>query len=148
VDELTPEQKFAAEEAGIIVARGLLAGRSRERLLDDLYALDWSPGAADRFIGRVERDLERFTSSAENRRRMRQEARRELLAGGLLLVAGLVLGGLLYLVFLARLVLLGWVLSPLPGAYLLYRGWTRRQLYGYLERALRERDGQGGPLSS
>lgn len=146
-DDMTPEQKFAAEEAGIIVARGLLAGRPRERIEADLHALDWAPGSADRFIRRVEQEMERFGQSAESRRRMRREYRFEMLCGGLLLALGLLLGGMAWTIALAlgfRVVGMALTtggtlaVTALPGALILHRGWTRSQLYGYLEQARQE----------
>ena len=143
MDELTPEQQFAAEEAGIIVARGLLAGRPRPRIEADLHQLDWAPGAADRFISRVERDLERFTQSEESRRQMRRENRRDVLGGALLMILGLVSVGVLAVIVLSLRLTVGVMIGlVVPGACLMYRGWTRGELVRYLERATRERDEQ------
>jgi hypothetical protein len=146
-DDLTPEQKFAAEEAGIIVARGLLAGRPRERIEADLDALDWAPGAADRFIRRVEQEMERYQQSEESRRRMRREHRFEMLCGGLLLLLGFLLAGVIWAIFLSWQLTLGaLVLVALTGAVVLHRGWTRWQLYRYLEQARKEQAGTDDPV--
>ena len=42
-DELTPEQRFAAETGEAMVPRALIQGRRRDDIIADLVRLDWSP---------------------------------------------------------------------------------------------------------
>jgi hypothetical protein len=71
---------------------------------------------------------------------MRWEYRLEMLCGGLLLPAGLLLGAVVWLMSYSwRLTLGVLAMTALLGACVLYRGVTRWQLYGYLRRAMQER---------
>src|SRR5262245_38563396 len=128
-DELTPEQKFAADDGAVIVARGLLVGRDREHLVADLCALDWKPESARHFIDRVERDLVRFRTSPEARYQILREANRDILLGGLTLLGTLfVVGFLFILAAFLGVIVLGISLGMLvPGVVLLTRCWSRRR---------------------
>jgi len=61
-DELTPEQRFAADDSEAMVHRELSRGRSREELIIELMRLDWSAPAAASFVDRVADDMRRHRS--------------------------------------------------------------------------------------
>jgi hypothetical protein len=130
-DELTPEQKFAAEDPGTMVPRALRQGHSPEKIVADLVRLDWTPAAAQAFVARVANDLRRMQESPESRQQLFAEARRQCVAGiVLVLLAVLVsaftllaaLGGALPFFVLALGLFFG-------GFVMASRGWTRLRLY-------------------
>jgi hypothetical protein len=153
MDELTPEQKFAAEDPGIIVARGLLHERSHERIAADLRELDWDPYDAWQLILHVERDLARFLASEDSRRRMREEARADRLSGLVLLGLGgglAVLGGVfLWWLKPVWVVIVGSLaLGGVPGTILLARGQARGRMYALLDAAVQARRAIGDQTDS
>ncbi|HET6248834.1 MAG TPA: hypothetical protein VFE47_14145 [Tepidisphaeraceae bacterium] len=86
-EELTPEQKFAAEDAATMVPRALMKGKEPEAIVADLVRLGWSAQAARHQVATAVEDLRRFHESPESRQALVQEARRQLAVG--LLIAGL-----------------------------------------------------------
>jgi hypothetical protein len=130
-DELTPEQKFAAEDPEAMVPRALMQGRDPEEIAAELVRLDWSPQAARALVARVADDLGRFHESPASRERLVKEARTQLVAG---LLLGLLAAGVTAFTLLAALA------GALPfivvafglffaGLILASRGWARWQLY-------------------
>src|SRR4051794_31389025 len=90
-DELTPEQKFAAENPEKWVPGDLAKGRDREDILAELLRLDWTPKAAEALIERAA-DLERYRASPEERHRLVREAFRQMIGGLVLGVIGFAFG--------------------------------------------------------
>jgi hypothetical protein len=129
-DELTPEQKFAAEDPETMVGRELSRGRDREEIVADLVRLDWSPAAAEHFIDRVEQDLRRYSASPESRQALLREARRDMLAGLAMTVVGV---GILAVTFLVAVVAPFGVIvlstGMATGVVVFLRGWSRWRLY-------------------
>lgn len=130
-DELTPEQKFAAEDAETMVPRALAQGRDPEDIVRELVRLDWSPAAARAMVARVADDLARFHASPESRERLVHEARVQFAAGATMALLGLLVtaftlllalaGGLPFFVVAFGLILVGLAVAG--------RGWARWRLY-------------------
>lgn len=129
--ELTPQEKFDAENPETMVPRALMAGRAVDAIVADLEQLDWSPPAARSLVARITDDLRRYYESPDSRRKLINEARNELV-GGILLA---LFGGCMTLV-----TVLGAIGGALPffvvtlgailgGLALSNRGWNRRKLY-------------------
>jgi hypothetical protein len=130
-DELTPEQKFAAEDPDTMVPRALMQGRDPEDIAADLVRLDWSREAARAFVARVADDLRRFHDSPESRERLVKEAQTQLITGILLALLG---AGVSTFSLLAALVgMLPFFVVAfgafLGGLALASRGWARWRLY-------------------
>jgi hypothetical protein len=89
--ELTPEQKFSAEDPERIVARSLIAQRSREDIIAELVRLDWSRVAAESLIERIANDLVQFHSSPEHRALLIRSCRRQAILGFALAATGIFL---------------------------------------------------------
>ncbi len=87
-DELTPEQKFAAEDPETMVPRALVQGRAPEDIIAELVRLGWSPRAAQTMVFRVGDDLRRFHESPESRERLLKEAKTQLFVGLILTLLG------------------------------------------------------------
>ena len=131
-DELTPEEKFAAEDAETMVPRALMAGRSRDDVIAELLRLDWKPHAAEALVARVIADLKRYHASPESRQALRSECRRQVLAGVLLLLLSVGIGVVSFVAAALRFYFWigGCVGCLIVGIILLHRGWTRWRLYG------------------
>ena len=145
-DELTPEQRFAAEDAETLVPRALLLGRRPDDVVADLVKLDWSPVAARAFVERVLRQIREFNASPESRQRLIDAAFKQFVGG---LLASLATGALtLALLFIGLIG--GWLLVIVPlllfGAALTAagRGWARWRLYRGWERHLQGREKTDG----
>jgi hypothetical protein len=151
-DELTPEQKFAGEDAETMVPRALMLGRSPEEVVADLVALDWSPEAARALVARAAEDLKRFQESPESRRQLLGEARNQMVGGCLL---GLIGAGLTASTFLFALagapffiVAFGLLLG---GLVLAGRGWGRWRFYRLsvrVKHSERSEEGRSNPSAS
>lgn len=132
-DELTPEQKFAAEDPETMVPRALMEGRSREEIIADLDRLDWSRGAAEALIARAMDDLRKFYGSPETRRELVRGARRQFVAGIVMIALGSLLAAFQALLFVS--VGIAFVAIPLfvgiAGLAIAGRGWARWRLYGW-----------------
>lgn len=133
-DELTPEQKFAAEDPETLVPRELCRGRSREEIVAQLVRLDWPRARAEAFVERIADDLKHFRESPEARRQLKAEARREVFGGTVMVLLGIAgttatllaaLGGVLLFV----LVFIGLILG---GFAYLGRGLKRLGVYRQL----------------
>jgi hypothetical protein len=121
-DELTPEQKFAAEDPETMVP---------EDIVRELLRLDWSPAAARALVARVADDLERFHQSPESREHLVREARVQWAAGVLIALLGAsmtaftllaALGGAMpFFVIAFGIIFTGLVVAG--------RGWARWRLY-------------------
>ena len=133
-DELTPQQRFDAEEAedaGSLVLRQLLEHRDIDSIVPELVRLDWSPSAARAFVEQMANDLRCIRESPEARQQLLDEARTQLRLGVLLMFAS---GGLTALTMLAALagampffvVLTGLFLA---GLIFTCRGLARWQFY-------------------
>jgi hypothetical protein len=132
-DELTPEQRFAAEDAETLVPRALLVGKEPEDIVADLVKLDWSPDAAKAFVDRVIEDMRQFRASPESRQQLIHNAFKQFVAGSLFALVGVGIGAISFLLLLGGLVLivmLGVALFVF-GAGLVSggRGWSRWRLY-------------------
>jgi hypothetical protein len=130
-DELTPEQKFAAEDPETMVPRALTEGRSPEDIVAELRRLDWSPQAAWALVNRVADDLERFHESPESREQLVREARVQFVVGVTLAVLGVLVTAFTLLAALAGaftffIVAFGLILVGLVVAG---RGLARWRLY-------------------
>jgi hypothetical protein len=130
-DELTPEQKFAAEDPETMVPKALAQGRSHEDIVAELMRLDWSPEVASALVSRIENDLERYRRSPESRRDLVREARKEVAAGALLVLVALMffavtLLGAMAGAFPFAIIAIGMILT---GFVLAGRGLARWRLY-------------------
>jgi uncharacterized membrane protein len=103
-EELTPEQKFAAEDAETMVPRAIIQGRSKEEIIAELTKLDWSRAAAESLVDRVLDDLKRFEESPASRKSLVQEARWQFIGGIVAMLLGI---GVTLATFLAALAGLG-----------------------------------------
>ena len=125
-DELTPEQRFAVEDAETLVPRALLAGKEPQDIVDDLIKLDWSPAAARALVRRVIEDMRQFRASTESRQRLIDNAFKQFIGGSLFALVGVgiaLLGGLImWLLVLGLLVFFGGLVTG-------GRGWSRWRLY-------------------
>jgi hypothetical protein len=130
-DELTPEQKFAAEDAETMVPRALLRGDSPEEIVATLVRLDWSLPAARALVARVTDDLRRFHGSPEGRKQLRAEARRQFLGGLILALLGAGVTAFTFVAALAGALQFMVVAFGLffGGLILGCRGWARWRLY-------------------
>jgi hypothetical protein len=129
--ELTPQEKFDAENPESMVPRALMAGRTVDAIVADLAQLDWSPAAAHSLVARITDDLRRYYESPDSRRKLINEARKELVGGILLALFGVcmtlftvlgALGGALPFFAVTLGVIIG-------GLALASRGWNRWKLY-------------------
>lgn len=131
-DELTPEQKFAAENPEVTVPRDLMRGRSHESIVADLVRLDWSRSEAEALIERAKGDLLSFFGSPDTRRELVRDARRQFTAGLLIVAVGAFIASFQLLLFLSVNIcsMFAGVTLGAGGAVLVSRGWTRWKLYG------------------
>ncbi|MSQ96987.1 MAG: hypothetical protein EXR98_20870 [Gemmataceae bacterium] len=124
-DELTPEQRFAAEDAETLVPRALLLGRKPEDVVADLVKLDWSRAAAESLVARVIEEMRQFRVSTESRKRLIDGDFKQFIGGMLFFPVGVgiaLLGGLnIWLLVAGGLVSAG-------------RGWAQ-----HLERPIKTR---------
>jgi hypothetical protein len=130
-DELTPEQKFAAEDPETMVPRALSEGRHPEDIVGELLRLDWSPAAARALVARVADDLERLHHYPDARERLAREARAQFAGGVMMALLGVsvtaftllaaLAGALPFFVVAFGLILMGLVVAG--------RGWARWRLY-------------------
>jgi hypothetical protein len=134
-DELTPEQRFAAEDAEAMVPRALLQGRSPEDIVAELLRLDWSPAAAQSLVARAAADVRLLRESPEWRRRLLEHARRQFATGALLALLGAGITAFTLLAALTGAVPYYVVAAGLffGGLMLLSRGWTRWRFYHHLD---------------
>ncbi len=129
-DELTPEQRFAAEDAETLVPRALLLGRRPEDVVGDLVKLDWSRAAAESLVARVIEDMRQFRASAESRQRLIDNAFKQFLGGLMLGFVGLVAMGLGFAIYMVG-AMGRFILFAIPfgvfacGLGLAGRGWSR-----------------------
>jgi len=130
-DELTPEQKFAAEDAETMVPRALLIGRTPEEIVGDLVRLDWSPPAARDFVARVMEDMRQFRESRESRELLLANSWRQFVGGSVMMLAGCGLGALAFLAMVGGgIALFGLTFVVFFGGLVLAgRGWSRWRLY-------------------
>src|SRR5437660_1021849 len=87
-EELTPEQKFAAEDPETMVLRDLRLGSSREEIVAKLIPQGWSRARAERFVNEFADDLQRYRESPEARRQLLGQARREMIGGAVMAFIG------------------------------------------------------------
>jgi hypothetical protein len=129
--ELTPQEKFEAEDPETMVPRALMAGRTVEAIVEDLEQLDWSPAAARSLVARIADDLRRYYESPDSRLKLIKEARKELVGGILIAMLGLCM---------TLITILGAIGGALPvyvvtlgviicGLALASKGWNRSKLY-------------------
>jgi hypothetical protein len=130
-DELTPEQKFAAEDPETLVPRRLMQGARPEEVVAELVRLDWTPEAAWALVERVEDDLRRFYSSPESRQRLVSEARREFVVGTLVALLGVGCSVLSFLLAFAGIIPAAILAAGtlFTGLAIASRGWARWRLY-------------------
>jgi hypothetical protein len=140
-DELTPEQRFAADDAETLVPRALLLGRTPDEVVADLVKLDWAPAAARAFVERVRNDMRQFNESPASRQQLIDSSFKQFVGG---LIAALA-SGCLTVFTLALAMVGGWPLALvailLLGGSLTVaaRGWARWRLYRGWARHLEER---------
>ena len=92
-EELTPEQKFAQEDAETVIPRELASGKTRDEIVSELLRLDWSPVAARRKVKMIADEFERYTASPESRNQLIAEKKKIKNRGLSCLISGLMLGG-------------------------------------------------------
>ena len=143
-DELTPEQRFAAEDAETLVPRALLLGKSPDDIVADLVALDWSLPAARALVERFVNEMRKFNESPENRQRLIDRAFKQFVIGLFLSVLALTLVVMLLLLAIAirgSLVLVAGALLVCGGSITAAgRGWSRWRLYRGWARQIADRD--------
>ena len=130
-DELSPEQKFAADGPEVMIPRMLKQGRSVEEVVKELVRLDWSASSARALVLRYVDDLQRIHDSLESSEKLLQEIRLQMAMGGMLALAGV---GITVVTLLAALageipffiVAFGLFLG---GTVMLLHGWNRMNLY-------------------
>src|SRR5262245_48007842 len=88
-EELTPEQKFAQADAETLIPRELARGRTRDEIVADLVALDWSPAAARANVDRIGDEFAQFTASPASREQLIAGKRKIQKLGGRALLCGL-----------------------------------------------------------
>jgi hypothetical protein len=129
--ELTPQEKFEAEDPETMVPRALMAGRTVEAIVADLEQLDWSQTSARSLVARIANELRRYYESPESRLKLIKEARNELVGGILIALLGVcmtllsilgAIGGALPFIVVTLGVIIG-------GLALASKGWNRRKLY-------------------
>jgi hypothetical protein len=131
MDELTPEQRFAAESSDTMVPRLLMQGMSQELVVAKLVRLDWPEQSARVLVAAVAEDLRRYHESPESRARLVQEAWGHVFTGVCLAVLGGILG--LGVLLLSAMLPLPFIIvafgSCLAGLTLVARNWGRWRLY-------------------
>ncbi|MBI2804282.1 MAG: hypothetical protein HYX68_04775 [Planctomycetes bacterium] len=153
-DDLTPEQKFAVEDAETLVPRALLLGKPEDEIVADLIKLDYSPAAAHALVQRVATEMKHFRESHENRRRLIDQARWQFLVGLVLAVGGLVMMGLGFAVWMigasGRIVLFAVPFGFFVwGLGLTSRGWMRWRMYRRWAHGMeQDKNGDQGPEKS
>jgi hypothetical protein len=105
-DELTPEQKLAAEDAEALVPRALLAGKKPDEVVTDLVKLDWSPDAAKAFVDRVIADMCQFRESPESRQLLIHNAFKQFIGGSLFALVGVGIAAISFLAMLGGMVMI------------------------------------------
>lgn len=126
-DELTPEQRFAADDADEMVPRALRQGRSQDDIVAELVRLDWTQPAARAFVARVADDLRRYQASPQSREELVQEAKKQLIIGiasalfGVAITVFSIIAPAPVIVVAFGLVFWGLVQAS--------RGWSRLELY-------------------
>lgn len=128
--ELTPKQKFNAEDPECMVPRALLEGRSRDAIIADLIRLDWSPAAAETLVERVARDLVRYQASPESRAALVRECRRQMISGFVIAFLGALATALSAIAAVAGMAV-WFIFGGLILVGLVYgtRGYSRWRLY-------------------
>ena len=141
-DELTPEQRFAAEDAETLVPRALLLGKTPEEIVADLVKLDWTPAAATAFVERVLVDMRQFRESPESRQRLIRNAFKQFIGGILFMLIGIGIGAVPVLALLRGfyfLAMLGLATAVFGGGLVTGgRGWSRWRLYKSWARRLEQ----------
>jgi hypothetical protein len=130
-DELTPEQKFAAEDVETLVPRALLLGKKPEEVVADLVQLDWSAAAARALVARVTDQMRQFNESPESRRRLIDAAFKQFVGGLIAGLAAAILTAFVLIVamggggvfVIGALLLLGGSMTAAG------RGWSRWRMY-------------------
>ncbi len=130
-DELTPQEKFAAENPETMVPRALMDGRAPEDIVADLLRLDWSLPAARALVARAQDDLRRLHESPESRQLLLRESKQQFFAGLMLALLGVIFTTFTLLAALAGalpfiLVAFGLFFG---GLIMMGRGWARWRLY-------------------
>lgn len=85
-EELTPEQKFAAEDPGTMVPRALMEGRLPQDIVAELLRLDYTPEAAWSIVQQAQVDLQRYRESPTGREQVLRAAKAQVFTGTLLLM--------------------------------------------------------------
>lgn len=130
-DELTPEQKFAAEEPGTMIPRMLGQGRSKEEIVHELVRLDWSQSAADALVTRYVDDLQRYHESPQSREQLLKELGMQIAIGGVIALFGIGITAFTVLAAIAGatgyfVIAFGLILG---GIVIMFHGWNRMYLY-------------------
>jgi uncharacterized membrane protein len=141
-DELTPEQRFAAEDAETMVPRALLLGKSPDDVVADLVKLDYSVAAARTLVERVMREMQEFNESPESRKRLIDGAFKQFIGGliATVIVAAITIPAMIFATAIA------WAFALVPvilfGATITMtgRGWARWRLYRGWEQRYLERE--------
>lgn len=130
-DEPTPEEKFNAEDPYTMVPRELARGRDRNDIISELVQLDWKPHVATALVDRIASEIRALQASSEVRRQYATDAKRHMLAGAMLVLAGIGLTTWTFLAALAQpgayaIITLGMVIA---GAIVFRRGYSRWSLF-------------------
>lgn len=127
-DELTPEQKFAAEDIEVTVFRQLVNRRPKDQILSEIQKHGYSVDKAVRFMRRVRIDVDRYLDSPESRAKLVAEARNQFLIGLVILIGGLGLSALTFLATSLGAVMM-FVGAMIGSGVLMNSGWSRWQLF-------------------
>lgn len=76
MEELTPEQKFHAEEPEITVPRDLINGKPKNAILEGLLQLDYSELDAEEFISKVEKKILIVKNNPEQIEELKKESKK------------------------------------------------------------------------
>jgi hypothetical protein len=87
-DELTPQERFYAENPERTVPRDLARGCDREKIIAGIVRLGWTRENAAALVDRAAADLEKYRSSPEGRREVLGGAVREMIGGLLIFLFG------------------------------------------------------------
>ncbi len=130
MDELTPEQRFAAEDGEELVSRALAEGRAPEDIVAELVRMDWLPSTAEAFVAQTAAELRRCHESPQGREDLLRVARAQFFGGLMIIGVAVALtfillvkttGAIPPIVATSALFMAGFVLST--------RGWARWRLY-------------------
>lgn len=104
MEDLTPEQKFHAEEAAITVPRDLISGKPRTEILEGLIRLDYTAEDAEKFICKIEEKILIVKNKPEQIEALKNESKKAYAIGLPLVLLSIVI--FIMMNFIAGIVIL------------------------------------------